>query len=240
MSAPVGELLCRVDRALEDHAQADRTTRSVELLTNLEKQVSPYIEDLGQAVDAFVALDQVHRLTERPETHVLAAACREAAEQVRQNKSGPQDLPRTLRNIHDVVNNATVAARDAWREFIDASMPGLDSLNNLAEMLSQMGADRLQVASLQKSVTDLRALSRRLPDASAPGRAIAAVTAIRAALTALLGGSDAENEEVRSFVEAVARGGAPLRALSPAVKDWIRHRGLVDSFKIVAGRPADE
>ena len=160
MSGPVGELLRRVDSALEDHAQADRTTRSVELLTNLEKQVSPYVEDLGQAVAAFGALDQVHRLTERPETRALAAACREAAEQVRQNKSGPQDLPRTLRNIHDVVNNATDAARDAWREFIDASMPGLDSLNNLAEMLSQMRADRLQVASLQKSVTDLRALSR--------------------------------------------------------------------------------
>jgi hypothetical protein len=240
MSGTVRELLRRVDRALEDHAQADQTTRSVELLTNLEKQVSPYVEDLGQAVAAFVALDQVHKLTERPETRDLAAACREAAEQVRQNKSGPQDLPRTLRNIHDVVNDATVAARESWREFIDASMPGLDSLNNLAEMLSQMEADRLQVASLQKSVTDLRTLSRRLPDASAPGKATAAVAAIRAALTALLGGSDAENEEVRLFVEAVARGGAPLRALTPAVKEWIRRRGLVNSFKIVAGRPASE
>lgn len=240
MSGPVGELLRRVDRTLEDHAQADRTTRSVELLTNLEKQVSPYVEDLGPAVAAFVALDQVHRLTERPETHALAAACRDAAEKVRQNKSGPQDLPRTLRNIHDVVNNATATARDAWREFIDASMPGLDSLNNLAEMLSQMGADRLQAASLQKSVTDLRTLSRRLPDASAPGKATAAVAAIREAVTALLGHSDAENEEVRLFVEAVARGGAPPRALTPAVEEWIRRKGLVNSFKIVAGRPASE
>jgi hypothetical protein len=240
MSEPVGELLRRVDRALEDYAQADRTTRSVELLTNLEKQVSPYVEDLGQAVAAFGALDQVHRLTERPETHALAAACRGAAQQVRQNKSGPQDLPRTFRNIHEVVNNATVAARDAWREFIDASMPGLDSLNNLAGMLSQMKADRLQVASLQKSVTDLRALSRRLPDASAPDQATAAVAAIRAALTALLGDSDADNEEVRSFMETVARGGAPLRGLPPAVTEWLRRRGLVNSFKIVAGRPASE
>lgn len=244
MSGPVGELLSRVDRALEDHAQADRTTQSVELLTNLEKQVSPYVEDLDQAVVAFGALDQVHRLTGRPGTHALAAACREAAEQVRQNKSGPQDLPRTLRNIREVVKNATEAARDAWQAFIDASMPGMDSLNDLAEMLSQMGADRLQVANLQKGITDLRALSRRLPNASAPDRASAAVAAIRAALTALLGDSDSDNEEVneevRFFMEQVAQGGAPLRALTPTVKGWIRGRGLVNSFKIVAGRPASE
>ena len=240
MTTPICELLSRVDRALEDHAQADRTTRSVELLTSLEEQVSPCIEHLGQAVDAFFVLDQVDRRTERPETHALAEACREAAKQLRQNKSGPQDLPRTLRSLHDVVNNATAAARDAWREFIEASAPGLGSLNSLAEMLSQMGADRLQVASLQKSVTNLKTLSRQLPDASAPDRAIAAVALIRTALTALLGGSDAENEEVQFFVDAVARGGAPLRALTPAVKDWIRRKGLTNSFKIVAGRPADE
>jgi hypothetical protein len=239
MSGPVGELLRRVDRALEDHAQADRTTRSVELLTNLEKQISPYVEDLGQAVGAFGALDQVHRSTERPETHALATACRQAAEHVRQNKSGPQDLPRTLRNIQEVVNNATVAARDAWREFIDASMPGLESLNNLAEMLTQMGADKLQVAKLRNGVTGLRALSRRLPDASAPSEATAAVDVIYPALTILLGDNDAHSD-IRHFMEAVAQGGAHVRALTSAVKDWMRRNGREDSFKIVAGRPASE
>ncbi len=239
MSEAVDELLRRVDRALEDHAHADQTTRTVESLTNLEKELWPHIGDLGQAVAAFDALDQVRRQTERPETHSLAVACREAAELVRQNKSRPEDLPRTLRNITDLVNAATATARDAWRDFIDARMSGLDSLNDLAEMLSQMGADRLQVVNLRKSVTELRALSRRLPDESAPDRATAAVAAIRAALTALLGDSDADND-VRHFMETVARGGAHVRALTPAVKDWMRRSGLENSFKIVAGRPASE
>jgi hypothetical protein len=244
VSGLVDELLDSVDRALEDYSQADRVTRSVELLTNLEKQVSPYVEDLDRTVAAFGALDQVHRLAERPQTQALAVACREAAEQVRKHKSAPHDLPRTLRNIQEVVNNATVMARDAWREFIDESMPGLDGLNNLAQMLRQMGADQFQVASLQKGITDLRALSRRLPDASSPNKAAAAVDVIYPALTILLGGSGAENEEVseevRFFMETVAQGGAPLRALTPAVKEWIRRMSLENSFKIVAGRPASE
>lgn len=239
MSESAGELLRRVDRALDEHADADQTTRTVELLASLEKQLSPYIEDLDGAVAAFGALDQVRKQAERPATQALAASCREAAQLVRQNKSGPQDLPRTFRHIHDVVNAANATARDAWREFIDASMPGLDSLNDLAEMLNQMGADRLQVASLRKGVTDLRALSRRLPDESAPDRATAAVTIIRAALTALLGDSDADND-VRHFMETVARGGAHVRSLTPNVKDWMRRSGLEGSFKIVAGRPSGE
>lgn len=239
MSESVEELLRRVDRALEAHAHADQTTRTVESLTNLDKELWPHIGDLGQAIAAFDALDQVRRPTERPETHSLAVACRKAAELVRQNKSGPQDLHRTLRSITDLLSAATATARDAWRDFIDACMPGLDSLNDLAEMLSQMGADRTQVANLRKGVMDLRALSRRLPDEPAPGRATAAVAAIRAALRVLLGDGDADND-VRHFMEAVARGGAHVRSLTPAVKDWMRRSGLESSFKIVAGRPASE
>ena len=239
MSESVDELLRRVDRALEDHAHADRTTRTVESLTNLEKALWPHIGDLGQAVAAFDALDQVRRPTERPETHSLAVACREAAELVRQEKSGPQDLPRTLRNITDLVNAATATARDAWRDFIDALVPGLDGLNDLAEMLSQIGADRLQVTNLRKGVMALRTLSRRLPDESAPDQASTAVVAIRAALKALLGESDADTD-VLHFMETVAQGGAHIRALTPGVKDWIRRSGLENSFKIVAGRPVSE
>jgi hypothetical protein len=118
-------------------------------------------------------------------------------------------------------------------------MPGLDNLNLLAEMLSQMGADRLEAANLRKGVMELRALSRRLPDASAPSKAAAAVDVIYPALTVLVGDSDAHND-VRHFVETVARGGAHVRALTPTVKDWMRRSGLEEAFKIDAGRPASE
>jgi hypothetical protein len=107
-------------------------------------------------------------------------------------------------------------------------------------MLGQLRADRAQAAVLRKGVTDLRALSRRLPDEAAPGRAAAAVNDIRAALSALLGGSDADSDEVRHFVEAVAQGGARVDALTPAVTEWMRRTGIAGSFKIVAGRPASE
>jgi len=240
MSESVDELLRRVDRALEDYAHADQTTRTVESLTNLEKELSPYVDEVSEVITGFGALDQVGWPADRPSTRALAAACRQAAVLVRENKSGPPDLPRTLRGISAVVKAATVTARDAWREFIDASMPGLDSLNNLAEMLSQMGADRLQATKLRQGVTDLRILARRLPDESGPDQVAEAVAVIRAARAALLGDSDAESDEVRHFMDAVARGGAHVRLLTPGVRDWMRRRGIEHSFKFVAGQPASD
>jgi len=91
-------------------------------------------------------------------------------------------------------------------------------------------------------VAGLRALARHLPDESGPAQAAAAVTAIHTALTALLGDSDADadNVEVQRFMEAVSHGGAHLRLLTPRVQDWMRRHGLEDSFRIGAGRPASE
>jgi hypothetical protein len=239
MNESAGELLRRVDHALDAHAHADQTTRIVESLTNLEKGLSPYLGDLSQTVAAFSTLDLVGISTERPDTRSLASACRQAAEMVRQDKSGPQDLHRTLRDISSVVNTSKSTARDSWREFIDARVPGLDGLNDLAGMLGQMGADKVQVANLRNAVTGLRNLSRHLPDSSAPRQATAAVDVIYPALTVLLGDSNAHGD-IREFMDSVARGGAHVRTLTSAVKEWMRRSGVEDSFKIVAGRPASE
>ena len=74
MSKSAAELLHRVDRALTDYARADQVTRTVENLTSLEKQLSPHVEDLGQAVAAFDALDQVNQPVERPDTRAAVTS----------------------------------------------------------------------------------------------------------------------------------------------------------------------
>ena len=107
-------------------------------------------------------------------------------------------------------------------------------------MLDHLGADRQQAKNLRASAAELRKLSRVLPEERAPEEALALVTDVRGALAALLGGSDSGNEEVRHFMTAIAQGGAPLQALTPAVTDWMRRHGIEGEFKIVAGRPVSE
>jgi hypothetical protein len=118
-------------------------------------------------------------------------------------------------------------------------MPGLDSLNKLADTLNELGADRSQISKLRTAMSDLRQLSRRLPGESAPAQATKAVDAIDAALDILLGGGT-DDDEVRHFVETVARGGAHVRDLTPAVAEWMLHNRIEGSFRIVAGKPANE
>ena len=239
MTRSAAELLHRVDEALTDHARADRVTRTVENLISLEKQLAPHVEDLRQAVAALDALDRVNQPVERPDTLAAITACRKTAEFVRENRSAPQDLPRTLRLITDAVKTANKTALEAWRESINARVPGLDSLNKLADTLSQLGAAKPQVANLRTAVSDLQRLSQQLPGKSAPTHAAKAAEDIRAALQALLG-SGTDNDEVRHFVETVARGGAHVRDLTTTVMDWMHDSQIENSFKIVAGKPASE
>lgn len=46
-------------------------------------------------------------------------------------------------------------------------------------------------------------------------------------------------EDVRTFLSAVARGGAALDLLTEDVRTWLRRHGAERKFRIVAGTPAD-
>jgi hypothetical protein len=238
MNGSAAELLRRADQALIDYAREDLVTRTVQDLTRLQKQLSPYVESLVEIVAALDILSEVNQSVERPDTRTAITACRKAAELVRQNKSEPQDLPRTLQLITNGVKTANATALDAWGEAISSRMPGIDGLNKLADTLSQLGADKSELSKLRAAASDLRQVSRQLPGKSAPAQVSKAVGAIHAALGILLGGTD--NEEVRHFVEAVARGGAHVRNLTPTVAKWMHHNEIEGSFMIVAGKPASE
>lgn len=239
MTESVAELLQRVEVALGEYERADETTRTVESLTRVEEEVRPHLEDLERVVGAFDVLTRADRTVERPDTHAPALALRAAANKVRRDKTLPQEHPRTLRDILRIVNSARETAREVWRESIDESMPGLDGLSGLATILGQLGADRVQVENLRRAADDLKAIARKVPDEAASGSVSEKIAVIKQTLTSLLGGSS-ESGDVRRFLEMTARGGAPVSALTPTVRDWMRGNNTEGSFKIVSGSPASE
>ena len=96
------------------------------------------------------------------------------------------------------------------------------------------------MADLRTGVADLKRSPGNCPDHLRPGQTAEAVQAIRAAVTALVG-SGMDDDEVRHFIEAAARGGTHVQALTPAVLEWMRRSGIEKSFKIIAGgRPVTE
>jgi hypothetical protein len=236
MSESAGELLSRVDRALEEYGDIRQTTQRVRDLRSLQGDIRSLSQSLRQVDAGLAALDQVGAPATRPQTRPLAAACRDAAGQVRQARSAPRNLP--LKPMNDVAREAAEAAAEAWRAFIELSQPGLDSLGTLADTLARVGLDRTQATALKEAARSLQALARKMPDDEAVSQVGEAVYAARAARAALVGDSDAGRGDVGQFVEGVAQGGAPVTALTPAVRDWMRSHGIEPSFKIVPTRPA--
>ena len=117
-----------------------------------------------------------------------------------------------------------------------SQMPGLDGLLDLADILSQVEADPHQVASLRSGVAQMEKLARQMPDEQAVDLAAGAVAQIRAALASLVG----DSPEIRQFIDDATGRGAPIRALTPAVLEWMHTGGTIKSFRIVAGRPAHD
>ena len=128
MSQSIADVLQQAEQALESFVQADRVTRSVESLTVLEEDISPVVGDLRQVAAAFETLGRTGLPLDRPDTRALSAACREAAQWVRQHQDRPQDIHRTLGQIKSTVRAGTGSAMDNWRAFIDSCLPGLDGL----------------------------------------------------------------------------------------------------------------
>lgn len=239
MTQSLTELLRDVEKALDAYERADQTTRTVLELTRAEEQVTPCAERLARVVGAHDVLARVGRPLARPDTRAQAKAMRAMADQARADTTLPSGHLRPIREIQHILDDAEDTAKGSWRDFVNERMPGLDGLGELARLLRQLGEDTGETDRLRRAASDLKALSRGLPDAVAPGTVTEKIQVIGETVNSLLGGSG-KAADVRNFLEMVAGGGAPVRALTPAVTAWMRNSGTEGSFRIVLGSPVGE
>jgi hypothetical protein len=236
MSESAASLLDRATRVLEAYTNYERTMRTVTELTELESDLETLVASLREIVTGFAVLDQISGPAARPQARVTAEAWRTASAELRATHSMPADRQFRLKPVQQIERGAREDVLNRWRSYVRSQMPGLDGLIDLADILSQVEANPHEVASLRGGVADLERLARHMPDAQAASRVAHAVTQIRSALAALVG----DSEEVRQFIDDAAGRGAPIRALTPVVLEWMHTSGIAKSFKIVAGRPGHD
>jgi hypothetical protein len=236
MSESAGSLLDRATRVLENYANYERTMRTVSQLAELETDLGTLVDSLRQIVTGFAVLDQVTGLAARPQARATTEAWRTAAAELRATHSLPSDRQLPLKPVQQIERGGREDVLNRWRSYVHSQMPGLDGLIDLADILSHVEANPREVVSLRSGVADMERLARHMPDAQAADRVAGAVAQIRSALAALVGDSD----EVRQFIDDAAGRGAPIRALTPAVLEWMHTGGITKSFKIVAGRPGHD
>jgi hypothetical protein len=236
MSEPAASLLDRATRMLEGYTNYERTMRAVTQLIELESDLGTLIDSLREIVTGLAVLDQVSGPAARPQARATTEAWRTASAELRATHSLPSDRQFPLKPVQQIERGAREDVLNRWRSYVQSQMPGLDGLIDLADILSQVEANPREVTSLRSGVADMEKLARQMPDAQAAGRVAGAVAQIRSALDALVG----ESNEVRQFIDDAAGRGAPIRALTPVVLEWMHTGGITKSFKIVAGRPSHD
>lgn len=238
MSEPIAELLDRLDRALGDYVNGERTIRAIKDLTTIATELEPAKTFSGLSA-GFAELDSDAAQTAQVSVGDLASVCRSAADQVRKDRDAPNQYFRIVKSVSALASDAEKAIMQSWRDLIERAMPGWDSLNSLADVLGRAQVDSNQVAGLKRAVVRVRELSRRLPDEGSRAELTAAIRTLRASVTVLIG-NDQDDGQVQRFLRAAATGGAHVSAVTSDVRAWMREKDIEDSFKIVLGRPTDE
>jgi hypothetical protein len=235
MNEPAASLLEHATRVLENYTDYERTMRTVTQLADLDSELGTLVDSLREIVTGFSVLDQVSGPAVRPQALATAEAWRAASDELRATHSlADRQIP--LKPVRLLERGAREDVTNRWRTYVHSQMPGLDGLLDLADILGQVEADPHQVASLRSGVAQMEKLARQMPDEQAVDLAADAVTQIRAALASLVG----DSPEIRQFIDDATGRGAPIRALTPAVLEWMHSGGTIKSFRIVAGRPAHD
>lgn len=145
-----------------------------------------------------------------------------------------QSHRRAIETLRDAVRSSTTDLTTAWREHVANVAASSRGMSDLAAAFASVPGAGDTARRLQSVITELAALGQRQPSTEA----VARLADLRDLVPTLLGSLVGDEDSVRRFAASLARGGASIEQLTPEVLAWMRTSGFLNSFKIVAGRPA--
>jgi hypothetical protein len=137
------------------------------------------------------------------------------------------------RTLNPFVSAAEAKALADWRSYSEARIGSVSDVLQLAGTLSGVASVAPLAAALVEVLRQLVPATNNFPTPAAFDLLDEAETR-RKALEAAL-----QPDSVRQFLSAAARGGASLDMLTNDVRDWLSTNQAENSFKIMAGSPAE-
>jgi hypothetical protein len=136
--------------------------------------------------------------------------------------------PELWPSLDSFVDEARLKLLTAWRTWIDATAPSVDSgtLTTLS-MLEFNDA----VGDIQDKLSQRSALRARLPEGVTDFDAVRKLASEVSDIQSSLGGSDLPTE-VSTFIEAASRGDATLAQLTDVVRDWLEQTHRSDIVRV--------
>jgi hypothetical protein len=146
----------------------------------------------------------------------------------------PQSQRRAIDTLRDAVRDSSEDLSAAWREHVATVVTSSRGMGDLAAAFISVPGAGDTARRLQSVLDELAALGHRQPSIEA----VARLAELRDLVPTLLASLVGDEATVRSFAASLARGGASIEQLTPDVLAWMRDSGFLNSFRIVAGRPA--
>ena len=229
------DLADRVTTTVQQGAQKERVAEQVAQLKRIEASVSQLfsvVAATGKLVDAAVGAGIDVPIAG---LQSLAGPLDEVAAKAANREVDGSAVDRLVIDIRSQLTTIQGAITISWRDLVDRKVPQREGLMRLAETFRQLDASSRLATELRTALVAARDLAGSPPTLTGLNTLESIAERVPKLLRDLVG----DDPNVRLFADELARGGASVDALTPAVIAWIRARGFDRSFKIVPGEPAE-
>ena len=204
-----------------------------EELRELAETLKQKVETLGLFRSKNIALTNIPSSIDKAASRVTTIRERFAMERKAAQLTKSNDWQFMQSNVKDVVGEVGDDINNSWRKFVEQAYSG-ETPTVLRRILALTNTNRNALDRYQKAYEKLSNLSRTIP---ADREDFDQVKTLASELRTIHGEFDFDvPKAVKDFLNAVGSMGADLELLNSEVLKWLRTKGSIDRYKIVAKR----
>jgi hypothetical protein len=215
------------DEAVGLAKNADEARRQVNVLKDARSDLARLIEDFGTLADGVIVVRPFRWEGKSPSPELA----RDLSEAVETLDSRP--LNRLVTNLERYRGDVYSALNVCWGAHASQQLGDVSELLSLAETLAEVEGITDLSQRLQAALGELARTQDLLPSLQTAELLKLAVASLRKLEASL------QPDSVRTFLSAVAHGGASIELLGSDVNQWLKSHNALGRFRVVAGPPTD-
>jgi len=232
----LGDIANEVTLAVDRLSHRDDLRATLRSLVGIEEASDALLERLLALGECVSAGRQAGFAPESPDIADGVSRLTTLAAQLEAGEIDREFAQKALDAVSALIREADESLMEAWRDYIAEQVPSPKGLVVLAETFQGVQGATAAARELLTATRSVQALLNQRPSPVAV-RTLAQLSSI---IPSLLQDIVGEEPQVRQFADELARGGASIKTLTPAVVSWMREKGFGGSFKVVPGRPAEQ
>lgn len=232
----LAELCDSVQSAVETFVHRERTAAQIEQLTELEGRVASLLVEVKQTTTAISNAASAGLVVEWQTASALSKRATALAAKARSGSPEREATDSLHQELLLASKHTSTRLEDRWKAFVREQVPTGEGLRNLLGAFQAATDAQRTIREIGELLGQVNRIADQPPSADAATRLRSHAENLPRLLVSLVG----DDVSVRRFVELVAKGGAPISAITPGVAAWLREKNHDGTFKVVPGAPAKD